>query len=675
MVQETSFLTRRHKTLALASLLIVTFAFYLPALKNEYIWDDNFYVTENDTLRSFKGLLEIWLKPGSVPQYYPLVHTSYWIEYRLWELHPFGYHFNNILLHALNAFLLWLVLKRLRVQGAYGIALVFALHPIHVESVAWITERKNTLSGFFYLSALLSYLIHLEKNEPRSRAMIFSFLLYLGALLSKTVTCTFPVIAVLILWWKHGKVRWAQVRSLIPFFIAGFILGLVTVFMEKHHVGAKGEYWEFDWVERFLIAGRAIWFYAAKLIWPAKLSFNYAQWKIDPQNWSQYIYPLSAGLLLLLGAILPRLRRSGAFIGYLYFVITLFPALGFFDVYPMKYSFVADHFQYLASIGPIAVVVSFLFKLCSFLPNLWVPRLHAVLLGVAIFLVGPLTWKQCFAYKDIMTLWKHTIRNNPDSWLAYTNMAVKYLNTRRPRLAIHYLKHVVRIRPDFEQGHAYMADALFRSGFEKEAFEQFQIAYRLNPKSPLGHAFLGHALFKQGHVTKAVSHVSTALKADPEFVEAHTIMGNILFKKGAHDEALTHLTKAIELRPSYMEGHVSLAIALYQMGRKEESYKHFLKALKINPQFAQGHSDFAIALCKDGKLDQGIKHFKLAVKIEPDNANIHYNLGFALFNKGLYEEALHHYDKALTIDPHYKLAREKREKLLKKMKKSALGDE
>ncbi|HXV84766.1 MAG TPA: hypothetical protein VEG60_33380, partial [Candidatus Binatia bacterium] len=251
-----------------AGLVALTLLVYIPAMHAGFIWDDDAYVLNNQTLRSFDGLRQIWFQVGATPQYYPLVFTSYWLEQRLWDLNPTGYHVVNILLHGTCAVLVWRVLKFLEVRGAWIVAAIFALHPVHVESVAWITERKNTLSGVFYLSAALMYFRYAlgpNNGQGSVKLYVLSLVFYLFALLSKTVTASLPAALLIVLWWKRNRVLWADVRSLIPFFILGIGLGLVTVSMEKYDVGAAGDEWSLSFTERCLIAGRALWFYVAKL--------------------------------------------------------------------------------------------------------------------------------------------------------------------------------------------------------------------------------------------------------------------------------------------------------------------------------------------------------------------------------------------------------------------------
>ena len=354
-------------------LVAVTLVAYLPALPGQFIWDDNGYVTNNLLLHSLKGLWQIWSVPGATPQYYPLTFTSFWVDYHLWQLNPLGYHLINVLLQALNAILLWTILRRLDVPGAWLAAAVFAVHPVNVESVAWVTERKNLLAGFFYLSSALACLRFWLPNPATAEGRATSFLktsaiglgdwkfywlalcLYLCALLAKTAIIALPGAVLLVVWWKRGKMGWRELFPLAPFLAVGMAMGLLTVWVEKHIVHAVGREWMFSFLERCLIAGRAVWFYLGKLVWPHPLMFIYPRWEIHAAQPLAYlpVLALMAGLFIL------WLNRKGwarpMLVALAYFLALLFPGLGFFNLYFFRYSLVADHFQYFAAIGPLTL--------------------------------------------------------------------------------------------------------------------------------------------------------------------------------------------------------------------------------------------------------------------------------------------------------------------------------
>ena len=396
-------------------LVFATMLAYQPIWHAGFIWDDDHYVTGNLTLHSLKGLWQIWFVPGATPQYYPMAFTGFWVEYHLWHLNPLGYHLMNVLLQALNAILLWTVLRRLDVPGAWLAAAIFALHPVCVESVAWVSEIKNVLSGAFYLSAALLYL---RFDRTRNWRLYFVALgLFLLGLLSKTVIATLPAALLLVFWWQRGKLSWKQdVLPLIPFFVAGVGAGLFTAWVEWAFVGASGSEFNFSFIERTLIAGRVIWFYLGKLIWPVDLIFMYPRWHVSQVIWWQYLFPAMA-LLVTLGLWLLSRRNRGPLAAWLFFVGTLFPALGFFNVYPFRFSFVADHFQYLAMIGPLTLAAAGIDKLFRRLKDgreFWEPKFC----GTLLLVLGGLTWYQCGLYADGETLWRVTLARNPDCWMA-----------------------------------------------------------------------------------------------------------------------------------------------------------------------------------------------------------------------------------------------------------------
>lgn len=488
-------------------ILLCVIVAYIPAMQGGFIWDDDAYVTENDTLRTVEGLVRIWFEPGSAPQYYPLLHTSFWVEFQLWGAHPFGYHLVNVILHALNAVLVWRVLAMLGVRGASLAGFIFALHPVHVESVAWITERKNVLSGFFYLSALWAYIrfVALDEKAParsgRWRFYGWALGLQWCALLSKTVTATLPVIVLLLIWWKRGRLRWRDVVPTIPMFVIGAALSAVTVWMEMFNLGAIGRgaigpEWDLSFVERCLVAGRATWFYTGKLLWPANLTFIYPRWAIDATVGWQYACPLAAlGAIAALWGMRRRLGH-GPLTAVLFFIVTLAPALGFFNVYPFRYSYVADHFQYLASLGLIAMFAS-LWTICL---DRWIgnrrliqPACQAVLLTV----LGSLVWHHGHTYADLETLWLDTISKNSACWMAHNNLGNVYGRREEPERAIVHYRAAIRIKPDVDEPYYNMGMALAMLGRKTDAIEAWRATLRVNPSHALATRALRAALAEE----------------------------------------------------------------------------------------------------------------------------------------------------------------------------------
>ena len=548
--------------LATAILFLILLA-YQPVWHAGFVWDDGRYVTENQSLRSVEGLRRIWIKPGSTIQYYPLVFTSFWAEYHLWKLQPLGYHLVNILLHALNAVLLWRVLRRLDVPGAWLAAAIFAIHPVTVESVAWITERKNVLSCLFYLLAALAFLRFRPLTDAKAdRAWDWRFypmllVAFLCALFSKTVTCTLPAALLLVVWWKTGRIEKRDVLATAPLFVLGLALGLVTVQMEKH-AGASGSEWTLSFVQRGLLAGRALWFYASKLLWPRNLTFIYPHWEIDAGAAWQYSFPIAAvALVVALWWLRARIGK-GPVAAVLFFAGTLGPALGFFDLYPFRYSYVADHFQYVACIGLIVLAVSAGVALCRRIGG-QTQGVAALAAATLLTALGSAAWHQAHVYRDLETLWRHTLVNNPGCWMAHNNLAAILIPEGRTEEAVRHCELALQIKPDFAEAHSNLGLILERLGKHEDAIGQYEQALRFMPNLAVAHYGLGIVLLHVGRVQEAMAHCQQALRINPDYAEAHYGLGLALEQAGKVREANVHYEQALRINPDYPEVQNNLA--------------------------------------------------------------------------------------------------------------------
>ncbi len=535
----------RVTALAAAALVALALAAYFPTLSNGFVWDDDFHVTQSPVLADAGGLARIWLDPSSTPQYYPLTHTTFWIEHRLWGLAPLGYHLVNVLLHAACALLLWRVLLALEVPGALFAAAVFALHPVHVESVAWITERKNVLSGALALGALLAWLrfslgarnVEGRPDRHPARAGALSALLFVLALLSKTVTATLPGVAGLLTLWKRGRPTRREIVLLAAMLLAGAAAGLVTVWLERHQIRAEGPEWSLGPLERLLLAGQVPWFYLSKLAWPAGLSFVYPRWAVsaaDPVAWLGLLATTAALATLWLAR---RRAGVGPLVALGTFLVALFPALGFFNVYPMRYSWVADHFQYLASCAPIAlfaaVAAGAVGRATVRVPP-WLPRAAA---GALLLALGVATWGRARAFRDEETLWRDTLVRNPAAWMARSNLA-KLLTARGDSAAaVAQLREAVRSRPDEAEIHNLLGAALLKTGDLDGAVEAYRSAVRINPHSSLLYYNLGIALARKGLLEDAISADREALRLEPKALPALRNLAMALYRVGDYREA------------------------------------------------------------------------------------------------------------------------------------------
>jgi tetratricopeptide (TPR) repeat protein len=634
-----------------ALLALATIVAYLPAWHAGFIWDDDDYVTKNPLLTAPDGLWRIWFSFDSPSQYFPLVYTVFRLEHLLWGLNPAGYHWVNLLLHVVNALLVWRLLARLAVPGAWLAAAIFALHPVQVESVAWVTELKNVLMLFFFLLTLLAWVEYLdEKTRRRWRFYALALVCYAPALCAKTTACTLPAALLLILWLKQQPATRRRLAEVTPFVAMGIGMGLLTVWWERHHQGTEGKLFEMGLVERMLVASRAVWFYAGKLLWPANLAFSYPRWTISAANPAAY-----AWLLAMAGAVaaiwrVRRLAGRGVEVAFLFFVVTLGPVLGFIMLYTFRYSFVADHYQYVACIGPIALFSAGLAQLAGRWKRrrLW---LEAMVCAGLLLALGTLTWRQARIYQNPETLWRATLRLNPDSWLAHMNLGNFLGQQGRNDAAIVEFQEILRLKPDDAEAHNDLGSALAGKGQFDEAISPFQEALRLKPDYVKAINNLGDALLKEGRVDEAILQFQRALVIQPDFAESYYNLGNALIKKGQLDEAILQFQKALAIQPDNVEGGNNLGTILLQQGRTDEAIGCLERTLKISPDFAAAHYNLGNALFHKGRVDEAIVHFQTALAIQPDYAEAHNNLGAVFLQRGQADEAIRHLQIALRLQP------------------------
>ena len=646
--------TAARVALLFAALLIATLAAYPPAWHGGLLWDDDAHVTEA-ALRSWDGLSRIWFDLGATQQYYPLTHSAFWVMHRLWGDWTTGYHLVNLLLHALSACLVAVILRRLKVPGAALAAAIFALHPVHVESVAWITELKNTLSGALYLGATIAYLRFDDRRSRRDYALAAG--LFVMALASKTVTATWPAAMLVILWWQRGRIDWRRdALPLAPFAMAGAASGLLTAWVERAFIGAGGAEFQFTLVERALIAGRAIWFYLGTLLWPANTMFVYPRWAVRQDAWWQYLYPLAAAVLIAVCWAWRR-RSRAPLAALLLFVLTLAPALGFVNVYPFRFSFVADHFQYLASIAVIAFVAAGIAIAArrSLGPGMLVNA--AVLLVVAAPLAG-LSWRESHQYADAETLYRTTIERNPGAWMAHHNLAaIKARGSAGDvAIAVTHATEAIRLNPTEADAHNTLGIALQRQGRLEEAAAQYNEAIRLRPGRASAHNNLGTVRQAEGRLEEAAGHYAEAVRLEPRYGEAHRNLGLALQGLGRNEEAIARLREAVRLEPGSAVAHDALGTALLRQRRADEAIAEYRVAVAADASYAEAHNNLGFALESLGRLDEAIGAYREALRLGPQAVLPRDNLGRALYSRAnrlhtqnRLEDAVAHYREALTF--------------------------
>ena len=666
---------------AAAMLFALVAAAYLPALAGGFVWDDVIF-SEEPVVLSWGGLWDIWFAPGNIRNeghYWPIVYTTFWLEHKLWGLAPAPYHAVNLILHAVNAVLVWRLAVRLGLPAAWCLAAVFAVHPLHVESVAWIIERKDLLSGLFYLSAVLAWLGFVERPGVGRYALALA--LFVAGMLSKSVVVTLPAALLVWHWWRAGRVAVADVLRLLPLFGVGFAIAWADfAFYASREAVDLG----YSPAERVLIAARALCFYAGKLVWPVELAVIYPRWEIDIGDPLAWVYVLGAATLAY-GLWRARHRWGrGPLAGAAFFAVTLSPTLGFIDYGYMQFSFVADRFQYLAGLGLLAVLVAGAARVARRLPR---PDHAAAAAAVVLTLLATLSWRQSGVYHDEVTLFGHIVAHNPAARDAHLNLGSALLEAGRIEEGIEASRIAAEQRPETAGPLANLGRAMLAQERFDEAEAYLRQAVEQEPRHVSSLQNLAEADRRRGRFAAAEAGYRRVLEVDPHYALAHAGLGHMLGESGRHEEALDHMRRVVTLRPE-----LSLVPALYvQMARSaraldrfEEAESHLAQALALRPDHheplremaelraAQGRPDeareyrrrarglagedptalhvYAEAMRKENRLDAALEAYREALARDADFAPAHAGLGLALYQAKRHEDALTAMRRALELD-------------------------
>jgi len=552
-------LPRKNRELfAAAAIVLLTLVAYIPAMLGGFVWDDDKYVTENPLLTAPDGLKQIWFSLNSPSQYFPLVYTTFRMEHAIWGLNPLGYHFVNLLLHIGNALLLWLILRRLSIRGAWLAAAIFALHPVQVESVAWITERKNVLSTLFYLLTVLAWMRFTDDSKRRPRRFYALSLIFCAlALFAKTTACTIPAALLIVLWIRKSRITRRRLAQVIPFAAMSVFMGVITIWWERIHQGTRGAEFALAPMERILLAGRALWFYLGKLAWPWRLTFSYPKWQIDPHDPAQWIWPVACIALAVLLVLKRRSWGNGPLIAAVFFVALLSPMLGFISLYTFRYTYVADHYQYLACVGPIALFA-------ALVTRKWrVAKFGHAVPALILCALGVLTLRQGCAYKNAETLWKDILAKNPDSWMAHDGLGAELSKQGITDAAIAQYDKALRLKPDHWEGYINMAVALADDGRLDEAIPCYEKGLKLFPRNPDAHFALGNAYAQKQRLTDAVREYQESLRLNPRQPDVHSNLASVLTHMGKLDLAISEYINALWDDPNHAEARHNLAITYF----------------------------------------------------------------------------------------------------------------
>ncbi len=573
-------------------LVACVIATYAPVWWAGFIWDDDAYITGNPVVVGPLGLKEIWTTKAA--DICPLTITSFWVEHIFWRLNPLPFHLVNVFLHGLNAIFLWRVLTQLKIPGAWLGAALWALHPVLVESVAWVAELKNTQATFFYLLSILFFTRYLQKttsNERGRSSWDYCLTLFFAAMAiaSKSSTVILPLVLCLCAWWINGRWEWRTFIRVAPILLMSFAAVILSLWTEETNYIQ----WPQSWPQRLIVTGDALWFYLGKLLWPYPLITVYPRWEVDDSDLFAYLPLIGAALALLIFTLNRKTwARPWLFVS-LYFVIALLPVLDLVDHGFTRFSFVADRFQNLACMGPLALVAAGLVRLLDLIMvggrwTRWVPGA-----GILI-IIGYLSWQRTWAYENSETLWVDTLNKNPACWVGYSNLATAILGNRLDQ-AISLYEKALEINPNYADAYRGLGEALVMKGKTDQAINQFQLALEINPRDTGAHSGLGVALATKGETAKAIAQFQAALKIDSYDANIRANLGKAFMDMGKIDDAITQFQNSLQLSPDIPNTHNDLGYALMQKGRFEEAIDQFQRALQLRPGYTHAQENLVKA--------------------------------------------------------------------------------
>jgi Flp pilus assembly protein TadD len=713
-------------------LALVTMAVYWPATRHDFVdYDDDVYVTSNFHVQAgltLAGLKWAFINPVC-SNWHPLTMLSHMCDCQMFGLKPWGHHLTNILLHAANTVLVFLLLRGLTgtLWRSWVVAALFGLHPVHVESVAWVAERKDVLSACFGLIALLFYSRYARKRSlpnPQPSKLDYTLSLFFLALglMSKPMLVTWPFVMLLLDYWPLERWRmadggaqnaqvgkrkpaagdsstlnsqlsttWRLVWEKIPFFALAAVASVIAYFVQKHG-GAMQSIQNLSLGVRDGNALISYCRYLGKLFWPTKLAVFYPY----PGHWPLAELLLAGGLLIGLSTLFFLQRRRCPFLlmGWLWFVGTLVPVIGLVQVGEQA---MADRYLYIPSLGVLIVVIWGLYELTRH----W--RYQATALSVAgsaaIVLCTVLTWRQLGYWQDSEALFGHAlevtennhiarfnlgvvragqgrldeaisefqeaIRLNPYDAKDHNNLGVALDKQGRSDEAIGQYQEAIRLKPDYADAHNNLGAVLDKQGRSDEAISQYQEAIRLKPDYPDAYNNLGVVLDKQGRSDEAISQFQEAIRLKPDYADAHNNLGNALIRKGQINEAISQLQETIRLKPDAAEAHYNLGDALARQGQIDEAISQFQEAIRLKPDDADAHNYLGITLARIGRIDEAISQLQETVRLKPDYAEAHNNLGAALARNGRIDEATSQFQEAIRLKPDYAEAHDNLARALK----------
>jgi protein O-mannosyl-transferase len=537
-----------------AVIVLAGLCIYSPTYHGDWLWDDDVVLTANPDVLSgtLSGLFKLWVNPDGI-DYFPLSYSLFWLQALVFGPQSIGYHITSILLHISSGLLLWSLLTTLKIPGAWVAALAFTIHPVCVESVAWVAETKNTLSLTLFLASCIFW-VKQDDESPgpkRERIYLLSLAFFLLAMLAKTSVVAMPVLTLLYAWWKRGRVTIQDAVRAAPMFLISLVLGIVTIqYQWGRAIGAQGvPVGGFD--SRLAVAGMAILFYLATIVWPVHLLPIYPRWEVDPPKaWQLLPLILTGGVGLWMWKNRHIRWVRDAILAFGFFLLMIAPVLGLVDIAYMRITWVADHFLYLPMIGPLTLIVA--------AATTWIEKrddrerivFTAMAAGVMLFLAAN-SFFYAMNWIDEDRLWEHTLASNNDAWQAHNRLGVRKLNQGDLDGAYYHFQSSTRIRPDLGETNNN----------------------------------LGVVLLKMGRIDEALKAYQEAAKNWPQNIGIRYNLANTYLQAGRLNDARTGFEELLEAEPSNPVFLNKLALTLLKLGEKEKAVEEFRKVLEIDPTF------------------------------------------------------------------------------------------
>ena len=632
----------RTNWLAPITILLLAILAYLPAMHAGFIWDDTLLIGDNAALKSANGLHTIWITQ-LMGDNWPVTATSFWLEWRLWGMNASGYHVINIILHGLNAVLLWQVLRRLNIKGAWAAGLLFAVHPVCTASVAWISERKNTLSLFFMLVSFLFYL----RADSRLKWLFISLVAFALALLSKSSVVGFPVILLLCAWWQNQKIARQDIIRTLPFFALSLGMAWLTIFAQHRAMNQRAIDLGDPLLTRLLGGTWAIWFYLGKILWPQNLTMIYPRWVI---NSNAFITWLPVIFLIVLILACWKCRKTWGRAGLCvitYFLIALAPVLGLINMAYFNISRVSDHLQYLAVPG----ILAFLAATGAYLLAKFGERIQAAVTIVVTLILASLTWHRSTTFIMPETLWADNIQKNPGAWRVHNSLGAEFFRNGKTEQAMHEYREALRIAPEAGDAHYNLGNALYRLGQREQAVAEFTTAAQLGSETFNANNNAGIALTELNRWDEAVAHYQAAIQEKESFTEAHRNLAVAYLHLQKYDAAQKEFETVLQYDPANTSAHDGLAAVLETKGNTADALALFQKSVQQNPENSGGYHNIGIILVKQGNLTEAVAQFQKSLAINPNDSSTHADLADAFVRLGQIPEAKAQFEEALKLNP------------------------